>query len=539
MTPENKFSLAEMQGLIYAACDDRLSADELRGLEERLAADPAARQLYIETLGLDNSLRYWAGVEGRLQARLSSRDDEARQTVKLHDKSAAKWRRHLTLAAALAGGLLLGWLAGLNNSLLTPANFFASSDGIPEQDQQSMAIAGRVSRFTPETQWVASNQAILQGTYLRPGQLLEIKRGIAELQFGNGRMAILEGPAKFQLLSPTAANLQYGKVTLTSDSNADVMELATPGGKFEMSSGTIGATVDEDGVTDVQVFAGSLEAALLTTNGSVVERCSLTKGSGRRFSPTTEFVSKIGFTRYGYVFNVPESYIAYQNYLGSVGNQIFEGSLGMDFVVKDPIKITKLGVFDSEADGLKRPLRAEIWARNEANTAYRFDDDSGIRRVAAMDFTPSEPGMLIDSNRFKPLPQPVYLPPGAYTIVTSGYGAGEPNGNEGNPVYDREADQVRVLPAWERGWKDLGLPIHALKGLNDGKAAILFVGSARWDEVIGQFPRVVDSGAVNRFQAGTFEFERSGQRPGALLDSESAGAGLRGNSRYPERRDSI
>lgn len=516
---DNQLSSQEMLALIHAACDERMTEHNSRQLAERLETDPAARQLYVEMLSLDTSLRYWAGVEGRLQARSLDPESGRVDRVETHEKKSNAWRRGISLAAALAGCLFLGWLAGINSSHLPAFDIFAGASGQANADDPRMAIAARVARFTPETQWVSSNQAILQGTYVRPGQSLELKRGIAEVQFGSGMTAILEGPAKFQLASPSEVNLQFGKVTLAANRGSAGIVLATPSSKLEMNAGEIGATVDEDGVTDVQVFSGSLNAALLTTEGSVVERCNLTKGSGRRFSPTTELVSKIGFTRYGYVFRVPESYIAYQNYLGSVGNQIFEGSLGMDFVVKDPIEITKLGVFDSEADGLKRPLRAEIWVRDEASTAYRFDDDSGIKRIAAMDFTPKDPGLLIDSNRFKPLKKPVYLAPGAYTIVTSGYGAGEPNGNEGNPVYDREADQVRVLPAWESGWKDLGLPIHALKGLNDGQAAILFVGSARWDEVIGQFPRVVDSGAVNRFQAGSFEFERSDQRAGGLPDA--------------------
>ena len=187
------------------------------------------------------------------------------------------------------------------------------------------------------------------------------------------------------------------------------------------------------------------------------------------------------------MLSVQESYIAYQNFLGSIGNQAFEGSLGMDLVVKDRIRITKLGVFDSEADGLRRTIRAELWLRDEAGSAYRFDDDAGIERIADMTFTPDDPGVLIESNRFKALPAPIVLNPGAYTIVASGYGHDEPNGNEGNPVYDRRSDRVVVVPAWKDGWKDVRLPIHALKSLDDGGAAILFVGSARWDEVVGQF----------------------------------------------------
>jgi hypothetical protein len=38
---------------------------------------------------------------------------------------------------------------------------------------------------------------------------------------------------------------------------------------------------------------------------------------------------------------------------------------------------------------------------------------------------------------------------------------------------------TRIVPAWKDGWKDVRLPIHALKNLDDGGAAIEIGGCAR------------------------------------------------------------
>jgi hypothetical protein len=507
---QSKSTDREFKSLLQALCDDQLGHEQAQRLEAILESNHDAQQHYNEVVALDTSLRYWSGVEGRLQPRTSDRSPFARDSS--YTGRFQRYFRPVAICAAAAICLALGALI-VQSTLDDHAQFGDSPRELSVSPLTGeMAVAGRVAKFTPDSQWKSTNLAIMRGTYVRPGQILELKRGVAEIQFAGGAVAVLEGPARFQVQSDSEAFLQFGKLAIRVPPDCTAITLFTPSSRMGLTSGEVGTTVDEQGVTEVQVFSGSLSAGLVTDNGSVIHQCSLSAGSGRRFDTSTELVSKIGFTRYGFIRSVQESYIAYQNFLGSIGNQAFEGSLGMDFVVKDPVEVTKLGVFDSEADGLKRTIRAELWLRDEAGSAYRFDDDSGIERIVEMTFTPDDPGVLVESNRFKPLLMPIILSPGAYTIVASGYGHEEPNGNEGNMVYDRESDQVIVVPAWKEGWKDVGLPIHALKGLDDGGAAILFVGSARWDEVVGQFPRVVDSGAVNRFQAGSFEFHRIDSR---------------------------
>ncbi len=162
--------------------------------------------------------------------------------------------------------------------------------------------------------------------------------------------------------------------------------------------------------------------------------------------------------------------IAYSNDAGNAGTQEYGGSLGLDFVVHDPISVTQLGVFDSSSDGLMRNLTAQMWTRN-GNSGSLLEE---------LDFTPADPGTLVDGDRFKPLDTPLVLQPGDYTIVAYGYGVGEPNGNWGGPSYSN-------------------------KHTDDGGGVIEFVGGARWGNA-GQFPVSIDGGPANRYSAGTFEF---------------------------------
>ncbi len=77
-----------------------------------------------------------------------------------------------------------------------------------------------------------------------------------------------------------------------------------------------------------------------------------------------------------------------------------------------PIEVTRLGVFDSGADGLKRTLTAEVWRHGN----NRPD------KLVAMTFTPEDAGELIGGSRFKPLPEPLLLPPGEYSMIATGMG---------------------------------------------------------------------------------------------------------------------
>ncbi len=174
--------------------------------------------------------------------------------------------------------------------------------------------------------------------------------------------------------------------------------------------------------------------------------------------------------------------IAYGNLAGASGSSTFFGALGHDFVVNSPITVTHLGVFDSGADGLTRTLRSEIW-----------DQNSGPSKLATLEFTPSEPGTLVQSNRLKPLSQPLLLSPGDYTIAAHGYGNGERAGDEG-----------------------FGGPSSAFKSLDDGGGLISFVGTSRLGTSPGSFPSTPVGGTVNQYSAGTFQFTTGGGASGKI-----------------------
>ncbi|MCI0458154.1 MAG: PKD domain-containing protein, partial [Gemmataceae bacterium] len=162
------------------------------------------------------------------------------------------------------------------------------------------------------------------------------------------------------------------------------------------------------------------------------------------------------------------STIAYQVAGGTLGVQDFSGPLGMDFNTTQDVLVTRLGVFDSGADGLARALTARLYNR-----------DTGTQ-LADLAFATGDTGSLGDGSRFLPLATPLVLPAGFHgTMVAEGYGPGELNGNGG---------------------------LQPITWTTDAGTSLAFVGGGRFGPTAGVFPSSVDGGPANRYAAGTFEF---------------------------------
>ena len=183
-----------------------------------------------------------------------------------------------------------------------------------------------------------------------------------------------------------------------------------------------------------------------------------------------------------FVFSAAPAQVAYTVAAGTVGNQNFSGSLGMDFVVLSNLTVTRLGVFDSGANGLSSTLTAELWSRNENGTPGNFTDDTAGTRLAQLAFTAADPGALSGGSRLKRLATALLLAPGAYTMSAYGYSATEPNGNG----------------------------VAGRNTATDNRVA--FVGNGRFGSA-GAYPSTPDGGAANQYAAGTFEFLSEGGTP--------------------------
>lgn len=183
--------------------------------------------------------------------------------------------------------------------------------------------------------------------------------------------------------------------------------------------------------------------------------------------------------------NPPVAGVPYVVPENTAGNQAYGGSVGNDFDVVRPIRITHLGVFDDGGDGLKRTIKCRIYSRQTR------------QELALLVFDTASPGELKGGTRFKPLAKPLELSPGFWgTVVASGYGSDERDGNRG-------AGQIEFSTF-------------------DG-GSLRFVGLARWGDNPDAFPEIIDGGPADRYAAGNFMFEPVVPAPRISVVRQSSG----------------
>jgi len=95
---------------------------------------------------------------------------------------------------------------------------------------------------------------------LRTGRALRIDRGLAEIRFRCGTRVVIEGPAHLDLVSARSIRLRQGKLTARVPAEAIGFEVLSPQGKVIDLGTEFGVSVAANGVTDVYVFEGQVEA---------------------------------------------------------------------------------------------------------------------------------------------------------------------------------------------------------------------------------------------------------------------------------------
>ena len=111
---------------------------------------------------------------------------------------------------------------------------------------------------------------------------------------------------------------------------------------------------------------------------------------------------------------------ATSNASAGTGNQAWAGRLGLRFTANSLINITRLGAYDSGADGFTGTITVGIV------------NSSGAVVVPAISMTGSS-DLLVGNFRMRNI-TPVVLSPGQYTVVSYGYSASDPNYNSNNPA---------------------------------------------------------------------------------------------------------
>ncbi len=239
--------------------DGVMTADEIQQFNDRLEADPAAREAFVQFCCQSRM------VAETLRFGVFRSEDETRSAA-------------LPLGAAMdSPAPPLSFLGGRTLRLLVTVTalwaIFWTTLGMalvswrkqsaqPQLAQARVVPAPVVARLTRsrQAQWSGNDgQRLFDGAFLRRGQRLELLTGIAEIKLDRGVTLLLQGPARLTLVEPLVAELSLGRLSARVSPRGHGFAVETPVARVVDLGTEFAAEVDALGNVEVQVFQGQVE----------------------------------------------------------------------------------------------------------------------------------------------------------------------------------------------------------------------------------------------------------------------------------------
>ncbi|MGJ8640748.1 MAG: LamG-like jellyroll fold domain-containing protein [Opitutaceae bacterium] len=229
--------------LVERLKDDALSESEIAEIKEIIRDQPNARRRLVELLYVS------AGLWDVLNRESSTQEAETpKRSPKLIRFGAA-----IGLAAAAALAIYLG-VTGLNRgSVDRPAPVLAE-----EEQVQHVAVVTQISDVLWGDDTTLSVNRIKRGLPLGPG-VIELDRGLVQIDFYSGASVILEGPAKLALENADLGRLWHGNLRANVPVPARGFRIETDGFDIVDLGTEFGLSVSEDGTSEVHVIDGEVE----------------------------------------------------------------------------------------------------------------------------------------------------------------------------------------------------------------------------------------------------------------------------------------
>jgi hypothetical protein len=242
----------ELGQLAAALCDDEITPEQAARLEQLAGQSDTACRYVLEYLQLHGEL-CWEFSRGAEPAATGKGEVQS-------PRNKSRWTiRRSLLSAAIAASLLVAIGLGVVALYRGP-----KAGGAPQPQPACVARLGT----TRGAQWAGARPSEAEPSKAGPsqdagtlaaGQTLVLRQGLAEVLFESGAVMILQGPADFELQSPTSGLLAQGRLTARVPPRAVGFTICTPGATIVDRGTEFAVAVGRDGLTEVEVFAGSVE----------------------------------------------------------------------------------------------------------------------------------------------------------------------------------------------------------------------------------------------------------------------------------------
>ncbi|HVE39282.1 MAG TPA: FecR domain-containing protein [Planctomycetota bacterium] len=268
----------ELLELAAAVCNGTITPEQHERLQQLLAADPEARQLYFDYLDLHLAL-----------GQTHQTAQEAQPMMQFQKALAAPVRRGTRGLLAAAAGILFCALIYYFVTRPTP----------------SIPIATLVQ--SASARFYGAGESLRVGSALATLQEYALKAGRVEVRFRNGVTAIVEGPAVFEVRDEMRLHVTYGKCSVNVVPGAEGFAVETPLTRIVDRGTRFAVDVDEAGETEVQVVQGKAEVQAPSAAPTM-----LTEGAGRRYTAADRATGKdVPYDQRRFPMDMPDRVVRY------------------------------------------------------------------------------------------------------------------------------------------------------------------------------------------------------------------------------------
>lgn len=248
------FPSREFDEAVATVCHGAASDEQMRGLNELLRSDGAARDEYILRLELHSRL----ASEPDLYTNASdAKADSPEDVVHLRPQHQHHHVRNWLLALAASITLIAtGW--------------WVMRVWLPGERAGTTSKAIAMLNQAVGARWSASGESPRLGAPLEPGPL-RLQSGLAQIVFYSGARVVIEGPAEIQLMSSSHAVCRRGRIIAEVPPEARGFQIETHNTVVTDLGTSFGMDV-KDRRTEVHVFKGSveLETGTIRTNQNLM-----------------------------------------------------------------------------------------------------------------------------------------------------------------------------------------------------------------------------------------------------------------------------
>ncbi|MEX2171738.1 MAG: FecR domain-containing protein [Pirellulales bacterium] len=252
----------KLHQLVTSQLDGELSDEERRELTELLRDNPAAQQLYVETIADVTSIRWWS-ADSISDAQLAALAGIAPSVA--NAKTGRSWLGIMSLAAAVLVALTAGMLLWTNAGSKQIADAAAPEPAVLAIDSSNQEVSkpADVATLTRTrgVRWSKDGAELREMSRLSVGQVLVLQEGEAEIFFDQAVQLVVRGPASIEIRSPMEIFSPFGVISARVGETGKGFVIQTPTGRITDLGTEFGVAIGKKGTTDVAVFRGAVDLA--------------------------------------------------------------------------------------------------------------------------------------------------------------------------------------------------------------------------------------------------------------------------------------